>query len=100
MKKRFIIGVDPTSKEQEKQFIEYLRGRGCGRWHWINNFWLVTDPSGKVTAKELRDELMRIAPEARILVLPVTPTRGWSGKGPRGPEKNMFDWLRNNWEED
>ena len=39
MKRRFIIGIEGLSREQEDKFRDYLEERGSW-WHWIGNLWL------------------------------------------------------------
>jgi hypothetical protein len=100
MKNRLVMGVDALTKEQEKEFVEYLRGRKCGWWHWIDNFWLITTTASDFLPSEIRDELVRIAPEVRVLVLNINDPKIWMGQGPQSEERNMFTWLQKTWNSD
>jgi hypothetical protein len=100
MKNRFVVGVDALTKEQEKEFVEYLRGRKCGWWHWIDNFWLITNSASDLSLSEIRDELLRIAPEVRVFVLDMSDPKRWIGQGPKSDERNMFSWLQKTWNSD
>jgi hypothetical protein len=91
MKKFFVVGIEPMTAEQDRSFIEYLRGLRVGWWHWIPNFWLVTGNT-EAGCSEIRDELDRIAPGNTNLVLEVDPIN-WAGFGPTTDERNMFVWL-------
>lgn len=100
MTRRFIVGVDGMTPEQNKALADRLASLGCGWWHWIGNFWLVSDSSGKLTNSVLRDVVLEIAPGGTNLVLEVVGSTNWSGFGPnsQGNEKhNMFRWLQDNW---
>jgi hypothetical protein len=93
MKQRFVVGIDSLTKEQEKEFVEYLRGRKAGWWHWIEHFWLLTNASGNIIPQEIRDELLRIAPNVRVLVMDMNDPKQWSAEGPKADDRNMFTWL-------
>jgi hypothetical protein len=98
MKRRFVVGLDSSTKEQNQEFIEFIRGRQLGWWHWISNFWLLTDPGGKLSAIELRLELGKIYPGVHTLVLELSEKDDtWSGFGPKGEDRNMFKWLNDYW---
>jgi hypothetical protein len=100
MKKRFIVGIDSLTPEQDKEFVEYLQNQKCGWWHWITNLWLVSNRAGHLSAKEIRDEVIRLAPNARALVVEINEPGTWSGKGPNSKDLNMFEWLKETWEKD
>lgn len=100
MRKRFVVGVDSMSDEQEQKFLEYIRKNGYGWWHWLNNFWLIVDGEGKLTASQLRDTLKSIVPNVNLLVIDVEGKQNWSGFGPRSEERNMFNWIRKTWDRD
>ena len=96
MKKRYIVGINSLTEEQEKAFLEYISSNELAWWHWINNLWLIVDRSGKLTAKKLRDDLMEIVPETYLIVMDGIDGRCW-GFGPKGKKRNMFNWLDNTW---
>ena len=100
MKNRFIIGVDNMSAEEDKKFRNFLQTKNCGWWHWIDNFWLVTDRKENLGADDLRDALLDIARGKNSLVMPVSGDADWSGYGPSTEEKNMFRWLHKTWPRD
>lgn len=96
MKKRFIVLLDQATQQQDTAFIEYLREKGFGWWHWIPNSWLVYSHT-ELTAAELRDEIKNIYPEATSIVLEGSPG-GWAGFGPKSDTKNMFKWIEESWD--
>ncbi len=100
MKKRFIVAIQGMTAEQEQAFADFLDSKSCGWWHWIYNFWLVVDPSETLTAASLRDEINTISPGLKRLVVDVTESRRavWAGYGPSSEERNMFNWLREDWD--
>jgi hypothetical protein len=99
MKKRFVVMLDSSTKEQNEAFREYLKAATPGLWwHWLENSWLLVDPKGTLTASELTDKVMVTYPGVSNLVLEFSDDHDtWSGFGPMKPEKNMFPWLRKNW---
>lgn len=96
MKKRYIVGINSMTEEQEKAFLEYISSNEFAWWHWINNLWLIVDRSGKLTAEKLRNDLLEIAPDERNLVIEAGGNDCY-GFGPKGEKRNMFKWLNNTW---
>lgn len=99
MKKRFIILLDSTDDAQNKALIEWIKENKLGWWHWFQNSWLLASHSGNWTAGKIRDKLCEFFPGANILVFELNEGEGsWSGFGPTKEPKDMFGWLRKNWE--
>ncbi|WP_286816929.1 hypothetical protein [Marinobacter sp. UBA3607] len=98
MKKRFVVALDSSTKEQDEKFKEYIKTNKYGWWHWIDGFWLLVDSSGQLTAKKLRSDLDEFYPRVRRVVLELRDNDDtWSGFGPKKDGKSMFDWLHRNW---
>lgn len=97
MKKKFAVAASPITEAESREISTLFKGR-YSWWHWIDDFWLVTDSTGKLKASSIRDQINDIAPDARVMVVEV---RGyaWAGHGPGGGKKNMFTWMRENWNE-
>jgi hypothetical protein len=101
MKKRFIVGLDHSTTEQDTAFREYLRASGLNWWHWISDMWLLVDPYGQFSASQLRDKLNEIYPTVRNIVIEIRSDGDtWSGYGPKSEDKNMFTWIRGKWKND
>ena len=99
MRKRFVIGIQTTTAEQDKAFISFIESNGITWWHWIGGFWLLVDPQGAMTEMVLRDKLRETHPEARSLVICVPEsTVGWAGFGPNTAEHDMSSWIRETWD--
>jgi len=97
MKKRYIICVNDSNKEQNNLFMEYIKENGLGWWHYIDNFWLLTDISGKLSASIIRDQL-NIIYGVRNMVIEINQNSdNWAGFGPQNENENMFDWIQKNW---
>jgi len=98
MSKRYIVGLDSSTEEQDDAFLQFINDNGLGWWHWLNNFWLITDSSGKFSAGEIRDELNESHPSVEKLVIELSDSGDtWSGFGPKSEDQNMFTWLRKTW---
>ena len=97
MKRSFIIGIDSTSKEQAKSIEDWLKESGAGWWHWIDGMWLVVSHDSNMTVTSIREKLKTLAPGVTHLVIAVERIT-WAGYGPNSDERNMFTWLRNNWD--
>jgi hypothetical protein len=97
MRKRYLVAVDGLDKADEKQFIEFLREKGIGWWHWIPGFWMLVDPSGEDSRDAIRDYLHEMPSTTRGLVFDVEEQSFWSGFGPETTKSNMFKWLSSTW---
>ena len=60
MKKRFIVCLENSNNEQDDLFLNFIKENGLGWWHYIGNFWLLTDAYGKLSANLIRDKLNEI----------------------------------------
>lgn len=98
MKKRFVVCLDSSTPEQNKIFKSFLQENKLGWWHWLATTWLVSDSKGKYTAKDIRDTVKRCFPGVHMIVLEIRGADDtWAGFGSSKPDKNMFDWLKENW---
>lgn len=95
MKKKFIVAASPLTQIESKEISKLFKGK-YGWWHWIDDFWLVTDSTGQLNASSIRDQIIGIAPSARVMVLDVQGYI-WAGHGPNSREENMFTWMWDNW---
>ena len=90
--------IDNSTTEQEEEFITYIKDNGFGWWHYINNSWLLST-NKDFTAKELRDAVKGIFINENNLVIELKGETDdtWSGFGPKSEKRNMFTWLKSNW---
>ena len=98
MKKKFIVCINDSNREQDKKFIEFLRAHGLGWWHYLKNTWLIVDSSGEKSVNEIRDIAKDSFDKAYNLVFQLNEDEGtWSGFGPSSDKRNMFKWIKENW---
>ncbi len=101
MSKRFIVALNSSTTQQDEAFTAYIKAKGLGWWHWLSNIWLVYDPTGDLTARQLRNDLMDIYPNVYTIVLELSSgTDTWSGFGPKSEGQDMFEWIRKYWKPD
>ncbi len=94
--KRFLIGYDGLSPENERLLHSYL-GKSGSWWHWIPNIWLFACRDKKVTAKTLRVDLMKYSTK-NVLVMEIVKSGEIAFRGTRSPEgASMGDWLTSTW---
>jgi hypothetical protein len=101
MKKRFIVVADLTTVEQDTLFKQWVEGK-FNWWNWLHETWLLVDNRGLYTAKEIRDKAMECFPTVNCLVFEFGSdgSETWAGFGPSSetdPKRNMFAWIKNNW---
>jgi len=100
---KFIALTEATSAEEDDAFRTYLKKEGWGYWHWLPGSWLLDTPaqkelSGEVALlTEIRDQLLRVAPNKWCLVIRVEPGHYFTGFGPQSEKEHMFQWLDSNW---
>lgn len=98
MKKRFVVLLNSSSKEQNDEFLDWLKEQNTGWWHWLSNSWLISNSRGHLSAQEIRNKLNEIYRGSNNLVLELGEDYDtWSGFGPKGEDKNMFGWIKKNW---
>ncbi|MBS1509836.1 MAG: hypothetical protein JST86_03295 [Bacteroidetes bacterium] len=98
MKKRYIVCINNSKKEQEEKFIEFLKDNSLAWWHWLPNTWLLSENTGRLSASFIRDAVKEIFDNEYNIVFEISQTNDtWSGFGPSSENKNMFKWLKNNW---
>jgi hypothetical protein len=85
---------------EDTAFVEWIRTRNLGWWHWIPGFWLITTKSGGVSTEDIRNQLRKITGRKDIMVLEIEKPMTWSGYGPDTRERDMFKWIRGTWAED
>lgn len=101
MRRKFAVALDSSTQEQNAELKKFIKDNGLGWWYWINNFWLLTDSKGRLTASDIRDKLSEIYPGVHCLVISLDKDEdSWSGFGPRNSEKNMFKWLSETWDKE
>jgi hypothetical protein len=97
MTKRFVILLDTCAKEEEEAVRAHIVAV-AGWWHWLPNSWLLSDPTGQLTARKLRDDINKILPETHMMVLEFSDSGyTWSGFGPSSKERDMFNWMNETW---
>lgn len=98
MKKRYIVSINNASNDQEKAFVQYIKAKNFGWWHWINNTWLIIDYDGKSSAAEIRTDAKDIFVGEHTLIIEITgDSDTWAGYGSNKDGTSMFEWLKKNW---
>jgi len=99
MGNKYIIALDSSTKEQNQALKDFASDNGLGWWYWINNFWLITDPREKFSASDIRDVVKTTHPRVYCFVIELNDYGDtWSGWGPGGEKRNMFNWIKNTWD--
>lgn len=98
MKKRFVLIIESSTKDQNDAFLVWVKEQRMGWWHWFQNAWLLSNPSGNLTASVIRDKAGEYFPGENTLVIELKEGEGtWSGFGPKSEKRSMFAWLKRNW---
>lgn len=97
MRKKFIIAVNAPDKNFQDALTNALKSlktsNGCGYWHWLDGLWLLTDPSGQMTALGLRNIVRSTLSTSNCLIFEVGEDSHWAGFG----KTEMFNWLHETW---
>lgn len=94
--KRFVVGTNRTTTEQDNAFLSLVRARWpyIGWWHQLSETWLFVDPLDTLTSGALRDAATQAFPGIRLIVLEAYGPHLWSGFGRR----EEFSWMLENWD--
>ena len=99
MSKKFVVGIEGLSTEQEELFRDFIRKDGSGWWHWIGGFWLVDAATDELTVSKIRDQIRDVLSEADALVLEVSPIT-WAAWGPESENRSLSKWVSEFWKAD
>ena len=98
MKKRYIVCFDGLTGDQSAQAVDLFRELGLGWWRWVGDAWFLSDLKGKYSAKDIRNEVKKIVPNERLVVIEINEDGDtWAGVKARDPENKMFTWFRKYW---
>lgn len=98
MKRRYIVCLQNLTEDQNIKLKELFKENGLGWWHWIGDTWFVSDSSGKFDAGKLRDNVKKIVPGERFIVVEINENSDtWSGVTVNDPDKKMFTWIKKIW---
>jgi hypothetical protein len=99
--RRFVLGTDRTTAEQDKAFYNLLRARwpGLGWWHRLSETWLFVDLTDTLTVADLRDAATEAIPGVHIMAIEAKDDpNAWAGFGLKSGPNEMFSWMRESWE--
>ena len=98
MTRRFLIGIDSLTADQEVEFHRFLSKNGTW-WHWISNMWLfVPDEGATIDVDAIRDEVKRVSGNARLIAMELAEDIDWAVRAqPNAQGGRMGDWLRKQW---
>ena len=99
MRNRYIIAISSLTTEEEKIINDLIDSYDGSWWHWIENIWLFATENDNFSTKNIREDIIeKLGDSVKILVIGIDPTGdGWAGLGPSDKQKNMFNWLQENW---
>lgn len=100
--KRFVLGTNRTTQEQDAAFFKILRARWphIGWWHQLGETWLFIDLTDTLRATDLRDAAKEAFPGIYLMVVEAKGPRNWAGYGTTAPPSEMFTWMHKEWDRD
>ena len=99
MSANFVVGVEPLTRDQEKQFIAFIKENDGSWWHWIANLWIARFPDeAEISLENLWHFLNKISPDARIFITQVEGDN-WIVSNHELKGKSMSTWLNKHWTE-
>ena len=94
--KRFIVGTNRTTPEQDSTFLTQVKARwpDIGWWHQLGGTWLFIDLNDLIVdAVELRDAAKEAFPGVHLVVIEIPEGSTWAGFG----LSQDFTWIHNWW---
>jgi hypothetical protein len=94
--KRFFLGTNRTTAEQDKAFFAIIRSRWphLGWWHQLSETWLFVDLTDELTPSDLRDAALQAFPGVQLLVIEIPCVTNWAGFG----MTKDYQWFRETWD--
>ena len=94
--KRFVLGTNRTTAEQDTAFFTILRTRwpNLGWWHQLGETWLFIDATDTITVEDLRDAAKGAFPGISLIVVEAKGQHKWAGFG----VGSSFEWMATNWD--
>ena len=103
MKKRYIVLLNSSVEEKDKEFLSFIKEHKLFWWHWLINSWLLIDSDGNLSTAQIRDKIKSIYgkdEDGYNLVIELKQQGEWAGFGPISKNRNMFTWIHKNWIKD
>ncbi|MFC1224559.1 hypothetical protein ACFE6N_12165 [Pedobacter sp. BG31] len=98
MRKKYVISINNSTKDQEQAFVRYIQDKNWAWWHRLTNTWLIVDARGNSSAASIRTDLKEIFANEYSLVIEINGNIDtWAGFGSTRDGKSMFEWLKRNW---
>jgi len=95
MTKRLIISTTGLTKSQESELKDSFQGALW--WHRLPGFWLVADRTNELTTTKIADEIHKLNPNSRAMVLEVNPVT-WTSLLKEGDEsEKTLAWMVDFW---
>ena len=93
MKKLFSVAVDgiATSQQRDAFTRALMANKAIGFWHHLSHSWLITDPTGILTAATLSNLISSHMPTVPHMIIE-GPTRDYKGL----VNQNGHGWLHQN----
>jgi hypothetical protein len=98
MRRRFVVAIDALTKPQQTRISQYVSEAGCGWWHWIENFWLLTTKQDNCNYEAFEDMLHEMSPNGRWVALERPEDITWRAGNATNPKgRKISDWLHSPW---
>lgn len=97
MIKRFVVLLDSAAEDQDNQFLEWLKEKGVGWWHWLSLSWLIVNSRGDLSAGKIRNKVTEVYGSNTLVIELQGSDDTWAGYGPKRGKRNMFKWLEETW---
>jgi hypothetical protein len=92
MPRKFVIGVEGISQQQEREFGSFLSEYGTW-WHWLSNVWLLTTNRSDIDRKTIIDTIHEIDKHANAMILEVDNIKSYSSILPEKSSALSRNWI-------
>jgi hypothetical protein len=90
--RRFVIVVDKSTEAEVDSIIKLLNASGYDWWHWLNDLWLMTTPSGDTAVSAVIEAVTKISNPKKVFITEVSVVDWIAFVPPKSRE-----WLDQYW---
>jgi hypothetical protein len=95
--RKVIVLLEESTVEQQRIFLEWVKGKGMGWAHWFVGGWLLAIPGPIPTVQEIVDQLGTMTPSPQCIAFEISDPLAWQGTLNSPSVAGAKNWLMDQW---